>query len=176
MDRGCVTGSAGFAPLYERYATQIYRFCYRQTGNADLANDLTARIFIRALEKLDRYQVRSGATFRSWLFAIARNMVADHWRRGKATWSLEGREHSLIDRDPGPEEVALHRTEMDELRSLLDALPDRQRAIVEFRLAGLTTSEIADALQISIASLKSAQTRAYSRLRDLSQPSSGDVR
>lgn len=168
--------SAEFAPLYERYATPVYRFCFRQTGNADLANDLTAQIFIRALEKLDRYQIRSGATFRSWLFAIARNMVADHWRRGKSAHSLEGREQSLIDWEPGPEEVAVHRSEMDELRILLESLPDRQRAIVELRLSGLTTGEIADAMHISIAAVKSAQTRAYSRIRELSQSSSGDVR
>src|SRR5699024_10012596 len=68
-----------FAPLYDRYAVPIYRFCFRKVGDPDVANDLTAQIFVRAIERIDRYQARPGATFRSWLFTIARNMITDRW-------------------------------------------------------------------------------------------------
>lgn len=166
---------AAFAPLYERYAPQVYRYCYRQVGETDLANDLTARIFLRAIEKLHLFVPTPGATFRSWLFAIARNIVTDHWRRHRPMHLLPERELALEDTDPGPEELAMHRSEMDELRGVLDALPGRQREIVELRLAGLSTDEIAAAMEMTVAGVKSAQTRAYSRIRKLMRNRAGDV-
>lgn len=165
-----------FAPVYERYATQVYRYCYRRTGNGEVANDLTARVFVRAIEQLGLFHPKPGATFRSWLFAITRHMVVDHWRLRRPERLEEGRELSLVDDDPGPEEVAIHRTEIDELRRLLEELPDRQREIVELRLAGLVTDEIADAMGTTIAAVKSAQTRAYGRIRNLMNMRAGDVR
>ncbi len=165
-----------FAPIYERHATQVYRYCFRQTGDPDLANDLTAKIFVRALEKLHQYRTQPGATFRSWLFTIARSIITDHWRRHRPLRLVEERELALVDGDPGPEEVAVHRSEVAELRRVLEQLPDRPREIVELRLAGLTTVEIADAMEMTIAGVKSAQTRAYSRIRDLMSTRAGDAR
>ncbi len=165
-----------FAPIYERHATQVYRYCYRQTGDQELANDLTAKIFVRAIEKLHQYRAQPGATFRSWLFTIARSIITDHWRRHRPVRLVEERELSLEDGDPGPEEVAVHRTEVDELRRILERLPDRQREIVELRLAGLTTAEIAAAMEMTVAGVKSAQTRAYSRIRELMNHRAGDAR
>src|SRR5690606_31902242 len=116
-----------------------------------LANDLTAKIFVRALEKLHQYLPRPGATFRSWLFTIARSVITDHWRRHRPLRLVDERELALVDGDPGPEEVAVHRSEVEELRRVLDALPERQREIVELRLAGLTTNEIAAAMEMTVA-------------------------
>lgn len=165
-----------FAPIYERHATQVYRYCFRQTGDPDLANDLTARIFVRVIEKLHQYRPQPGATFRSWLFTIARSIITDHWRRHRPLQLLDEREMALEDGDPGPEEVAVHRSEVAELRHILGRLPDRQREIVELRLAGLTTAEIAAAMEMTVAGVKSAQTRAYSRIRDLMSTRAGDAR
>lgn len=69
------------------------------------------------------------------------------------------------DDEPGPEDVALTRIEMDEVYLVLEMLPERQRSIVEFRIAGLTTREISDVLGMSISAVKSAQTRAYTQIR-----------
>ncbi len=66
-----------------------------------------------------------------------------------------------------------------QLRALLDALTPTQRRIVELRLGGLTGQEIADRLGLTLAATKSAQYRAFSRLRDLmqdGQPSRGTKR
>lgn len=167
---------AAFAPIYETYAIQVYRFCYRQTGDVELANDLTAQIFVRAIERLDRYRPMPGASFRSWLFAIARNALTDHWRRRQPVQLNQSSEAALLDGDPGPEEVAVHRSEVDDLRVTLQSLPSRQRDIVELRLAGLTTEEVANTMAISVAAVKSAQTRAYSRIRDLMGEQAGGTR
>ncbi|HWV24016.1 MAG TPA: sigma-70 family RNA polymerase sigma factor [Thermomicrobiales bacterium] len=162
-----------FAPLYQRYATQIYRYCYRHVGNAEVANDLTAQIFVRAIERLHQFRPRPGATFRSWLFAIARNLVADSWRRSRPTRPIDDHESALSDPDPGPEEIAVHRAELDELLAILHELPERQQSIIQLRLAGLTTNEIADVLGVTQGAVKSAQTRAYATIRALMAPPSG---
>lgn len=156
-----------FAPLYDRYAVPIYRFCFRKVGDPDVANDLTAQIFLRALERIDRYTPRPGATFRSWLFAIARNTITDRWRRHRPTTPLDTDLHILTDADPGPETRAVHGDELNRLLVVLDRLPASHRDIIELRLAGLTTTEVADALGMTQSAVKSAQSRAYKRLRDL---------
>jgi RNA polymerase sigma-70 factor (ECF subfamily) len=176
----CVNAARGdpaaFAPLYERYAVPVYRYCYRRTGDEELANDLTARIFVRAIEKLHQFRPMPGATFRSWLFTIARSILTDHWRRIRPVPLSDEGESWLQDSDPGPEEIAVHRSQMRELRRVLGELPDRQREVVELRLAGLTTTEIAAAMEMTVAGVKSAQTRAYSRIRELMNTRPGDVR
>ena len=167
-----------FAPLYQRYVTPVYRYCYRQTSDPDAASDLTAHIFTKALESLPRFRVRdaapadatTGGTFRSWLFAIAHNAIVDRRRRQRPTVPFDPSHELAIDTDAGPEARAVHQDELGHLIAVLHRLPDTHRSIIELRLAGLTTAEIGETLGISRAAVKSAQTRAYARLRDLLAP------
>ena len=156
-----------FAPLYERYAQVIYRYCYRQTSDSEEANDLTAQTFIKALERIDRFQHLHNGSFKSWLFAIAHNIIVDRWRKKRPTALSDAMTLGLIDDDPGPEFRAVHRDQMDEVLVALSGLPPNQRDIVELRLSGLNTAEIGDALGLTIGAVKSAQTRAYRKLRDV---------
>lgn len=157
---------AAFAPLYEQHAPDIYRFCYLRLGQREAADDLTAKTFIRAIERLHQYRPKSGATFRSWLFAIARNLLADEWRRRRDIRLIPPIEDLTHDDYPGPEQLAIHLTEMDRLRAALQYLPDRQREIVELRMVGFNTDEIATTMNTTIAAVKSAQARAYRTLRE----------
>lgn len=160
-----------FAPLYGRYVTPVYRYCYRRVADPDLAADLTATIFTRVLEALPKFQMREsgGGTFRSWLFAIAHNVVVDSHRQRRPTGAMPA---DPPDHGPGPEDLAVHGDELARLIAALEQLPHQHRQIIELRLAGLTSAEIASTLSMSRAAVKSAQTRAYARLRDvLSGPS-----
>lgn len=161
-----ITDPHAFAPLYRRYVAPVYRYCARRTSDPELAADLTATVFTRALEALPRFQVRggSGGTFRSWLFAIAHNVVVDSHRQRRPTGTMPD---DPLDRDPGPEDLAVHGDELSRLLAVLDQLPHQHRQIIELRLAGLTAAEIASTLSLTRAAVKSAQTRAYARLRDL---------
>lgn len=156
-----------FAPLYERYAPAIYRFCYRKVGDPDQANDLTAQVFVKAIERIHRYAPRKNATFRSWLFTIARNTITDGWRRHRPTTGIEPVAGILVDADRGPEHLAIEREEAIAVSQLLSELPNNQRAVVELRLAGLSTREIQSTLSMSESAVKSSQHRAYRRLREL---------
>jgi RNA polymerase sigma-70 factor (ECF subfamily) len=157
--------ASAFGPLYEQYSVPIYRYCFRQTRDADAAADLTAQVFVQALEKIDQYRPHQGATFRSWLFAIARNGVRDRWRRHRPGPNVDRALHLLIEPGPGPEETAVHRSEMAQLLDVLETLPERQRDIVEMRLEGLSMREIASVLRTTENAVKTAQTRAFRQLR-----------
>src|SRR5690606_17639341 len=90
-----------------------------------------------------------------------RNLIRDAWRSYRPpNAAIEN-----IDAEPGPEEIAIHRSEMDELRANLGHLPERQREIVELRLSGLSMREIAEIQESTENAVKVAQTRAFRTLR-----------
>ena len=68
-----------FGELYERYLEKIYNYVYYRTGNHHDAEDLTARVFFRAMAHIETYTER-GVPFQAWLYSIAHNLVAN-WHR-----------------------------------------------------------------------------------------------
>jgi RNA polymerase sigma-70 factor (ECF subfamily) len=175
-----------FAPIYQHYFPLIHAYCRRRLRNTEHANDATSQIFINAIQALPRFRQdpkRPGSSFRSWLFSIAHNVVIDHYRRARPHLSLDATSPRndddtanlpiLIDDDPTPEERAIASESRSELGDLLRQLPERQRAVAELRLAGLTNAEIAETLGITYPAVRSAQYRAFLLLRELiaSQPS-----
>jgi RNA polymerase sigma-70 factor (ECF subfamily) len=161
---------SAFAPLYARYAEPVYRYCRHRLDGHEAAEDAMARVFAKALSRLP---AKRTGTVRSWLFAVAHNEVTDtlHWRRRHQPLQA-AMEHA--DDRPGPEASAL-RAEADEsVCSLLARLTDDQHRVVELRLSGLTTPEIADVLGLGLSAVKMTQFRAYARLRDLLEPESLD--
>ncbi|MCO5228155.1 MAG: sigma-70 family RNA polymerase sigma factor [Thermomicrobiales bacterium] len=161
------TDPEAFGMLYQRYCGPIFRMCLRAVGDADQADDLTAMVFLRAFERLERYQQQPNGSFRSWLYAIALNVVRDEWRKHHRVTHLNPTHPEPPDHAPGPEEISVHRLTVDDVRAALITLSDRHRSIVELRLSGLATKEIAATLGMSVPALKSAQTRAYTAIREL---------
>lgn len=161
--RAALSDIEAFEPLYEKYNVPIYRWMYRETRDPDTAADFTAQTFVQAIQHLHSYRPDRATSFRSWLFTIARNLLRDSWRR----YRPQGAMPELTDASPGPEEVAVHRTVLDELYVALRHLPERQAEIVELRLAGLSIREIADIQGTSETATKTAQTRAFRTLRKL---------
>jgi RNA polymerase sigma-70 factor (ECF subfamily) len=78
-----------FGKLYELWVDNIYRFTYLKTKYEDVAEDLTAEVFLKAWKGLKTYQPRSEVKFSTWLFAIARNCVIDYYRTTRQSLSLE---------------------------------------------------------------------------------------
>ncbi len=150
-----------FEALYLRYLDPVYRYCYRRLGTREQAEDATSQVFIKAFAAVADH--RSGA-FRSWLFTIAHNVVIDAYRRRRPTQPLETA-GDRPDNQLTPEETAIASDDGRTLRRLLLQLTDDQRSVMELRLAGLTGAEIAQVLDRSPGSVKTAQFRAMSRLR-----------
>lgn len=170
---------AAFEPLYRHHAPMIYRFCHRRLGHREAAADATQQTFIKAIAALENFRPdpkHPGRTFRAWLFRIAGNVVIDHRRAQRDHRSLDLPDEDaalaryLIDPGRSPEELAIASAEASAVREALEHLPDRQRGIVELRLAGLTGDEIAEAMGMSLSAVKSAQFRAYGTLREALLP------
>lgn len=165
------TDPAAFADLYERYRPSIYGFAFRRLGDPHRAEDVASQVFLRALRGLPTY--RSGS-FRGWLFQIARNTIADSYRRERPTTS----EDALADRpdpQPGPLELTEIREAREQFRSIVNQLTGNQRDIIHLRLRGHTGQEIADELGMGLAAVKSAQYRAFETIRKLMQEMSPDT-
>ena len=90
---------SAFVALYRRYLPRVYRYVYRRVGNQQDAEDVTASVFIEALECLEDY--REQGSFAGWLFTIAHRRVADHHRRQREGISLEEVAPALSDPGPG---------------------------------------------------------------------------
>ncbi len=170
---------AAFEPLYRHYAPFIFRFCHRQLGHRDNAADATSQTFIKAIAALHSFRPdpkHPGKTFRAWLFRIAGNVVIDHRRSHRTHRSLDVPDehttlaHYLVDPGRSPEDLAIASADASAVRAALERLPDRQRGIVELRLAGLTGEEIAEAMGMTLSAVKSAQFRAYGTLRQALLP------
>ena len=161
-----------FAPLYRRYVDPIYRFCFRRLGTKEDAEDATAQVFAKALAALPRL---GSQPFNAWLFAIARNVVADAHRAHRPTSPMTAAA-GWADAAQGPEQRALAAEGGRQIRALLAALPARQRELMELRLAGLTDVEIARVLGKSHGAVRVAQHRTLLRLRELHATQTGGPR
>ena len=167
---------ANFEPLYRRYVADVYYFCFRRLDHPEDAADATSRVFTKVLAGLPSFRPHpenAGATFRAWLFRIAYTTVVDMQRRQRPQDSIdEERDDTTVPiqlRHPGrtPEEIALANEDIRLVRRMLGHLPERQRRVVELRLADLSGQEIAEAMNMSVSAVKSAQFRAYQTLRKL---------
>lgn len=160
---------SAFAPLYEAYLVPVYRYCYRRLGSREAAEDATSLIFERALRALPRYR---GGSFRSWLFAIAHNAVTDTYRQRDADPPLAAA-LEVADPTPPPEQLALLADEQRLLTTALAHLPADQRHVIELRLSGIPSVDVAEILGRSPQAVRALQLRATRRLQSLLATSSG---
>lgn len=159
--------SEAFSELYERYVDRIYAYVYYRTGDARDAEDLTARVFYRALAHLPEFN-QTGAPFIAWLYRIAHNLVAN-WHRDKMRHPelpLDLWLHSPV-AEPAPQAQA-ERAETE--RTLLDsirALPaERQQLLLLKFVDGLSNVEIGKILGRSEGAIKSLYHRTLLSLRE----------
>ena len=161
--------SAGpaLAALCERYRDTIYRYVYRRTGNAALADDITQGVFVRALGHIDRLTVRA-ADPGAWLYTIARNRIYDHWKSGRMRfeapvgdmWDVD-----QVDLAASPEALAIAGVVTGTVRAALGRLTPAQRQAVQLRyLEGLSVEEAATRLGMTTGSVKALTYRAVRSL------------
>jgi RNA polymerase sigma-70 factor (ECF subfamily) len=152
---------AAFAPLYERYVDQIFAYAHTLTRNRELAEDVTASTFAKALEDLPRFEWR-GVPYSAWLYRVASNLVARQARR--PAWSgLDA--HQPVD-EASPELIAERRSRDAEVRAAVANLPADQRQAVLLRFGGgLRNREIAEVMERSEGAVKLLTFRAVTALR-----------
>lgn len=147
-----------FSILYDKYIRKIYDFIYFKLYHQETAEDLTSTTFLKALEKIDKFNSRKGK-FQAWLYQIAHNTVIDYFRTNKKTVDIED-VWDLSDKCDVAHEVD-NRVQMEEVRQVLKKLKPTQRQIVLLRLwQGLSHQEIADITGKSAANCKMIFSRS----------------
>ena len=156
-----------FSILYQRYVTRIYNYIYYRTGNPNEAEDLTSRVFHRALHHIKQYD-NHGVPFSAWLYRIAHNLVAN-WHRDNS----RRKEVPLDDyiqqpfRAPAPEASVVSNQEMEELLKVIRRMPpDRQQLLILKFVEGLSNQEVAVIMMRSEGAIKSLYHRTLMALRD----------
>jgi RNA polymerase sigma-70 factor (ECF subfamily) len=157
--------AAAFAALYRRYAPRVYDYAVRRLGERAAAEDATQIVFMRMATSLAG--CRDPNAFAGWLFAIARNVVADVGRGQQRGGARLGEAPDTEDPDPSPEEWAIQRERGAELRALREhCLTERERELFDLLLTDLNDKEIADALGRRHGAVRTAHWRLLAKLRE----------
>jgi RNA polymerase sigma-70 factor (ECF subfamily) len=148
------------ACLVDRLAPQLHRFFLAQVFSRRHAQDLLQETWLRIHQA--RHTYRPGEPLLPWIYAIARHVRVDAYRRIRR---LEQRERAS---DPLPELPSPASTPGPDLEMLLGALPDSQReVIVMLKISGMSLEEVARATSSSVGSVKQKAHRAYEKLRPI---------
>jgi len=167
---------ADFDQLMRLHQRRVYRLLLGMLRDPEAADSLTQECFLRAWRK--RSSFRGEASVATWLLRIAVNLARDHARnRRLAFWrrlfaapagndDARARAEALPSRQAGPEQVLLARQELDAVWSVVEALPQQQRAVFLLRFAEeMSLEEIADTLGLRVGSVKSHLFRALSAVK-----------
>jgi RNA polymerase sigma-70 factor (ECF subfamily) len=156
-----------FGVLYQRYVGRIYNYVYYRTGNIHDAEDLTARVFFRAMRHIEKYTDR-GLPFSAWLYGIAHNLVAN-WHRDNSRRREVPLDEIILVRPPieHPEVVLLQTEEQERLMNLIRCLPpERQQLLILKFVQHLSNAEIGHIMGRTEGAVKSLYHRTLLSLRD----------
>jgi RNA polymerase sigma-70 factor, ECF subfamily len=155
---------AAFGQLYDRYAGQIYRFVRARVCDDGLAEDITAEVFLSALRNIKSYRDQ-GRPFSCWLYRIAANAVASHYRNKRSPLPL-AEQLDLVSPVLDPLDQVVGRERIRTVWQAVDRLPAQQRAAMILKFSeDMTMDEVGAVLGKSRAAAKLLIYRAVQRLR-----------
>lgn len=155
---------ARFRPLYDKYYDAIFRFIYQRIGEQSTAADVCSQVFLKALQRLKKYQFK-GVPFSAWLYRIASNEVAQHFRDHKKNRTVCADDVHLNDiidevKEQPNEQITKN------LLTCLDGLKEADLQLIELRFFERRPfKEIADILGITESNAKVKTYRILERLK-----------
>src|SRR6266478_7753884 len=162
MERYQQADPAAPAALVEALSPALLRFFRSQVANREQADDLLQETWLR-IHRV-RHTYRPGAPVLPWIYAIARRVRVDGYRRTRRI-TLHETTMELLPERPAPAEA---RNRVPTFETLVAALPDAQREVVTMlKVGGLTLEEVARATSSTVGAVKQKAYRAYDRLRKL---------
>ncbi len=156
-----------FGILYERYVGRIYNYIYYRTGQSADAEDLTARVFYRAMQHIRGYRDR-GLPFSAWLYRIAHNVLAN-WHRDNSRCKEVPLDEALLGRTDAqhPEIEVVRNEQRERLLQIIRCLPpDRQQLLILKFVEHYSNAEIGMIMGRTEGAIKSLYHRTLLSLRD----------
>ena len=162
------TDPEAFGALYERYVERIYNYVFFRVGNSIDAEDLTSKVFFRALKSIGGYK-HMGLPFSAWIYRIAHNLIANYHRD-----RTRGREISIEDLSlPDTGKLAAPEQKMAQLqdhefllRVINDLSPQKMELILLKFVQNLSNQEISYIFGKTEGAIKSLYHRTLLELRD----------
>src|SRR5712692_5455006 len=176
IDRATRGDREAFGQLYEQHAVRVFRHAYFLSGDPNVAEDLTAQTFLKALEAIARYQDK-GVPFIAWLLRITCNLAINykkaHQNNGHAqlpeTLEAEGTFCS-------PERSCELKVEGELIWQEVRKLPGEQRQVIVMRfIDDLGYPDIAHVLGKSVGAVRVIQFRALANLRHMMESDAEQV-
>lgn len=148
-----------FQELYEAYAPDVYRFALWMTGDNYEAEDITSETIVRAWVRKSKIRTE---TLKAYLFTIARNIYLEKLRKQRRQVTLND---LYPDPAPGPEKIVESQLEIQNVRSILQTIPEIDRAAFIMRVQHeLPYAEIARVLDLSLTATKVKVHRVRKKL------------
>lgn len=120
---------AAFGTLYDRHVRAVYRYLFYRTFDREQSEDLTAQVFVKALERIRSFTPRSAHGVLAWFYTIARTTMIDSVRKS-------GRTVELGDDVAAPSQLSDVEASIDiaQVRKALESLPETQREVILLRV------------------------------------------
>ena len=161
------------AILFENNKVQLFNYFLRSGNNRALSEDLVQDTFMRVLAY--RTSFNGTSTFKSWLYGIARNTVADHYRKNKSQHQLlDIEEVELVNEHTLYEAFETHQQHDLLAKSLNNIAPKHREIIISSRFQQLNYQEIAMLLDCNLNTLKARMRNAISKLQSSYQQLVGE--
>ena len=166
IERAIQGDDEAFSLLYQENLKKIYNYIYYRTGNSHDAEDLTARVFQRALNHISKYK-KTAVPFSAWLYRIAHNLVANWHRDNNRRKEVPLEEQTETkNKQEIPEREIEDRQEIEFLLKAIHRLShDRQMVIILKYVEDLSNNEIGDIMRKSEGAIKSLYHRTLLELR-----------
>jgi len=158
--------------LYRQHVDVIYRYIWARVRDDSTAEDLTALVFLKALEALPSYRP-TGKPFLAWLYSIAYARIVDHWRKQERRTEVP-LEETLPAREPQPDELLEAEADWVAAVDLLAQLTDDQQDVIILRFIGeMSLAEVAETVGKTVGATKAIQYRALASLARLLEARGG---
>ncbi|MBD3362906.1 sigma-70 family RNA polymerase sigma factor [Candidatus Dojkabacteria bacterium] len=153
--------------LYSQNFTSLFKYVKYKVDSDEITEDICAESFTRAFETIERFRGKS--SFKTYVYAIARNLIIKHYQTKSKKYSLTEREYLLKDYDQNDQNQTNKKSDAEkEVAELLSNLNEKERKVIEYRyLFSMSVKDTADALNLSESNVKVITHRALKKCKKI---------
>ena len=157
--------------VYRKYYHKVYNYIYGQLRHREAAEDVTADVFVAALEKSGQFRGQDGAGLSSWIFSVARNRTIDYQRRAsfhreESVWPVPEKPSDMMGLTN--DDNSLREPENPVVARIMEKLSKEERLLLELRYGlGLTNDEVAGVMDMKANTVSHRYGRLLEKCRKI---------